>query len=318
MKKITTIMMMGLLAACGSDNTDGVTSNNAGEKQAVAFNIEVERVSDATRAVTYTTVADLEAAGSFACFAYIDGTTTPYFNAMTVNYANGAWSFATGQQAWPNETLNFLALMPAVMIATDPTQNTTPYAYTAYSEDTPQMTVTNLPLNIVAGTDQTPEMAYAYAPTQSKAGQGEDGVTLRFRHPMARVIFQLMDETGGHARINSVTIPDIYSSGTCTVNGQTHAVTWLTSGTTDNLVVRENTTTEAPATGDDAYLVIPHNYGTKTITVNASWSEWAEVENRNVSTTVDINWQPGYSYTYTFRLTKNALTVDTNEFTEQW
>lgn len=65
------------------------------------------------------------------------------------------------------------------------------------------------------------------------------------------------------------------------------------------------------------YLVIPKNYGSKTLTVNATWDDWSNVT-MDVSADVDFDWQAGNIYTYNLTLEKYALKVDILKFTEQW
>jgi hypothetical protein len=91
------------------------------------------------------------------------------------------------------------------------------------------------------------------------------------------------------------------------------------SGDPTNLVVTCSTPlTTSGTTTVGNFLVLPYSYdGTKTFTVNATWTDWSDVT-KNVSANVAVDWQAGYSYTYTFTLSKYALIVNTSKFTEQW
>ena len=66
------------------------------------------------------------------------------------------------------------------------------------------------------------------------------------------------------------------------------------------------------------YIVIPDDYGSNTITVNATWDEWNSFSTDLTSSALTLDWQAGYSYTYTLTVSKYALKVDTSKYTEQW
>ena len=70
-------------------------------------------------------------------------------------------------------------------------------------------------------------------------------------------------------------------------------------------------------TATTPFVVIPYNYGSKTLTVNATWDDWSNVT-MDVTANVDFNWEPGKIYTYNLTLAKYILIVDTPKYTEQW
>ena len=299
-----------LLAGCSSSDSEE-QEKGGGSQPEIRFNADVWQVMERTRATTYDAG---NVNGSFKVYAYNYNNVSTYITGETVNYSGGASSWVH-PQFWPdgNGALDFFAFMP-----TDLTGTCCSYDYTEYNESTnpdgysagtPRIACTNLPVSITAGNDATRELVYAYTRNQTKASNGS-GVELTFKRPFARVYFKKADGLTG-VTINSVTIAGIKNNGLCTFNGT--ATTWTPSGDATNLVV-----TGSPATGDTPYLVLPQELGSKTITVNASWTSWGSATT-NVSTILDLgSWIAGYSYTYTFTLNGDVLIVDTEKFTEQW
>lgn len=296
------------------------------ENQEIKLNASIWQIMEGMRATTFDNTADIQAEPEgFVCFAYKDGTAELYDNIdlTTVRYETDHWAFYDGiTHRWPNYALNFFCIMPSGLANTychydkgayDPSTNPD-----GYSDRTPRITCEALPVNINSGTDNTKELIYAFVANQSKNGpEGRNGVTLTFKHPFARVYFRIADVSGTNVKINKVTISDIYNNGMCTINGTTSS--WEPSGSLTNLVVTCSTPlTTSGTTTVGNFLVLPHIYdGTKTFTVNATWTDWSNVT-KNVSANVAVDWRAGYSYTYTFTLSKYALKVDTSKYTEQW
>ena len=308
-KNIVMLATMMLAASCGSDGFDdelqNVTDNES--PQEIRLKADVWRMMEGTRATTYDNQAALQTAGHFTCAVYQENTTTSYIDATTVDW-NGstAWEFTDGKHYWPmSGNLDFFAYMPATKpdyissityaVSGDPA---TPHPY---------FVCANLPMTNDGQSSSLKEFVYALTKGQSKAAQGASGVTMNFSHPFARVKFVLSAASGTNVKVNSITIPNLYTGGT-----YTDGTGWESLTGDVSLAISGN-----PATGDTFYLVVPNNYGTKTFTVNATWDDWSVVT-KNVSADVTVNWQAGYSYTYTFTLSKYALKVDVAKYTEQW
>ena len=318
------LLTAGLLAACSTD--DDINDNGGGAAE-IRLNADCWRVMEATRAVTYDSDAQLQAS-SFACYAYEDGTTTQYINGSTVSYSDSQWTFDDGKHYWPaSGALNFFAYMPANLSGTHYTFDPTAYDASdnvdGYSDDSPRIVCTDLPVSFTVGSDNTQELIFAYTADQDKFGtnstlQPTPGyVGLTFKHPFARVCFKLSEASGTHVTVNSVTVSGIKNNGSCTFDGST--IVWTPSGDATALTVSGIPATNTPATGNDFYLVVPQTFASNiTFTVNATWTDWSNVT-KNVSATVNVgSWVAGYSYTYTLTLDKFALTVDAEKFTEQW
>ena len=317
-----------LLSACSnSDDAPATAAPAETAPQEVLFNANVWRMMQGSprRATTYDNQAALQAAG-FKCYAYVDGSATQYISGSTVSYADSQWSFDDGKHYWPmSGALNFFAHLPATLpsyYSFDPAAYADPGNLDGYSEDTPRIVCTSLPVSLTAGETETKELIVAYAAEQDKAGTNSTlqptagQVALTFKRPMARVYFRLSAASGTNVTINSVTIAGIKNNGTCVFNGAANPQTtvWTPSGDATNLVV-----TGSPATGDTPYLVMPQSFAANlTFTVNATWDDWSD-ETKDVSASVAVgSWSPGYSYTYTFTLSKYALTVNSEKYTEQW
>lgn len=292
-----------LLSGCSGDDSPNDANNYNGKDSEIHFNADVWRVMEGTRTTTYDNAAAIqEDRGGFTCTAYTANTTDynleSNINACTVVWNGSKWEF--GSHKWPNtDALDFFAYMPASPDAyiTGPT-----YTTARQPQFTCDMTKT-----------VNKEFIYALTLGQDKVHQGADGVTMTFRHPFARIYFQLSSSSGTAVKINSITISgdDFYKKAKCTFNGTTS--TWSekddeTKGSLGTLAI------------NTPYIVIPNDYGSsKTITVNATWDEWSNFSTSVTSSPLTINWVPGYSYTYTFTLSKYALKVDVvDKYTEQW
>lgn len=290
-----------LMAACSSDDaTDAPTPTNDNDSQEINVNTSVAGMI--TRATIYE--GGILTSGTFTCAAYNAGTTTTYITPTTVNWNGEAWAFSDGKHYWPeSDFLDFVAYYPDV----------TSYASVPiYNGAVPSFTAT-LPMT-VAEQDGITELILAFTPGQSKSSNSGQ-VTLTFLHPFALIKF-VIAEGSGTVKINSISIADLYTSGTCTCNGTT--MTWGSySGSSAMSQTGLNLKYGTSSTETTPFIVIPNNYGLKALTVNATWDDWSNVT-KDISTDISINWQPGYTYTYTLTVTKYALTVDTEKFTEQW
>ncbi len=287
-----------LLASCADDD--------AGSEDIIRLRADVWQVMEGTRAqaparslsraTTYGNASDLQTEGSFTCTVYQENTTTEYIPATTVNWSDPEWLFNDGKHYWPAAgALDFFAYMPA----------TTP-AYINNLSYAVSGTPAQLGISFNCDMTQTIDKEFIYALTtgQNKTANSS-GVALTFKHPFARVTFVLSPASGEHVVINRVELPDIYKTGTHTFDGST--ASWSGLGGASTFTATIGTPT----------LVIPYNYGSKTLTVNATWDDWSS-KTKNISANVPINWEAGHSYTYTLTVSQSALVVDTDTYTEQW
>ncbi len=151
--------------------------------------------------------------------------------------------------------------------------------------------------------------------TQTDAG---GALPMQFKHPFALVKFVIAAESGTHVSVDSIAIAGLHTAGTCTYDGST--MTWSSLSGSDALkIVPDDALQVGTAhTQTVAMMVIPNNYGAKTLGVRASWDDWSVVEDQTITADVNFNWEAGYSYTYNLTVTPYALKVDISKYTEQW
>ena len=306
-KNIALQVLAATFAACSGDSTDTPANgyndgptNPSGVTGEIRVNADVLRTMEGTRTTTFDSDAAIKTEGSFICWAYDAGETTvngtSKVNGITATW-NGstAWEFAE-KHYWPlTDALDFFAYMP-----TTPDAYITGPTYTTARQ--PQFTC-----DMTKTVDK--EFIWALAIGQDREHQGASGVALTFKHPFARIYFQLSEASGTAVKINSITISgsSFYKTGTCTFDGTDSE--WSNQGGASSLGTLAINTPS---------IVIPNNYGSNTITVNASWDEWNSFSTDLTSSALTLDWQAGYSYTYTLTVSKYALKVDTSKYTEQW
>ena len=303
------MLAAGLLAGCSdSDDNDKPTDEDT-PQQEIHLDADIWQVMEGTRTTTYDNATALRTEGSFTCAVYQANTTTAYVSPTAVNWSEAEWLFSDGKHYWPaSGSLDFFAYLPA----TPPTYITTGPTYSvADSNDDVIDTHTVTFACAEVTTSAEAEFICALALDQDKAGTNNTTqptagqVALTFHHPFATVNFLLSAASGSNVTVNSITLTDIYQTATCTFDGTTS--TWTS---------HDNANIFSANIGGN-YIVIPNNYGTKTLTVNATWNDWSTVT-KDISASISIDWQAGTRYTYTLTLKKYALTVDTEKYTEQW
>ena len=317
-----------LLAACGGssdgiEDTPPTTSSEAPKEIRVNTNLTKMQ----TRATTIDNITALRGQ-DLKIDAYYHDTETAYLLGKTLHY-DSSWKFwdtSTSTQEhyyWPFEgsmvaggstvasTLDFVGFCPYVK----PTYIGTP----TYNHETGvSFTCDMSSYMTLASQSSMQEFLVSVLPNQTLATQTAAGGALPmvFKHPFALIKFTITVASGTHVQINSISIDGLNTGGTCTYNGST--MTWGSySGSatmTIAQVLKNGGTTESTP-----FVVIPNDYGTKYLTVNATWDDWSNpVTISDYGTNVTFNWQPGYIYTYNLTLDEYGLKVDTSKFTEQW
>lgn len=294
-----------LLAACSSSDSDD--SPAATSQNEICLTTNVTSMPSGTRTTTYDD-AGLKTEGSFTCVAYQANTKTEYIASTTVDWTtNSRWEFNGGAShyywplpnsnggAWPS--LDFFAYVPA----TKPSYITAGPTYSADHHVT---------FSCDMAQEVNKEFMFGVTLNQNGENPPPAGVPMQFIHPFARIRFKLSDASGTSVKINSITLGGTYcKTADYSYDGSTSESTWRNLGGEDAFGTCQLNTD---------YLVIPKNYSSRTLTVNATWDEWSAVT-RDISTTVDFNWaSPGYSYTYVLTLNKYVLIVNSEKYTEQW
>lgn len=307
----TLLAATSLLAGCSGDDDFNENGNvNGNNSNTITFNTNVSNF------ISKATIYDNSNLESFTCTAYNATTTTAFIEPTQVEWTGSMWQFAQNRY-WPGASgLDFFAYMPA----------TKPDYITSISYSTarqPQFVCTDLPTT-AEGQKTLKEFICALATDKTKANSSE-GVRMQFKHPFAKLLFQLTNPASDGITINSITIapstPEnvFKTGGTCTYNNTNGKWEWPShTGSEGSIVASLNT----------PFLVIPNNYNatTFTITVDATWTKWNKVE--HVIKTATINqqntagkdlmvWEAGYSYLFTLTFTPDILVVNTEKWAEQ-
>lgn len=291
-----------LLCGCTSDESPAADGNKE-----IHLTADIWRVMEDTRTATFDNAPALQTEGSFTCAVYQAGTATPYIAATTVGWDNSEWLFSDGKHYWPaTGSLDFFAYMPAEKPSYI---STITYAVSGEpAVPAPQFTCAALPLSDT-GQSSTKEFVYALTTGQSKAAQGSTGVTLNFKHPLARITLQWSAAYHTGITINSITFKNIKNNGTCTIDGSTGNPAWTPTGAAADF-------TAADMGGP--FLVVPQTFGGGNVTIEINATQDGNTE--TFSATVATSWLAGNSYTYSFTLNfkPKELIVDTQKYTEQW
>ena len=306
-----------LLSGCSGDDSPNNTNTNNGKDSEIRFNADVGRMMEGTRATTIDNTALQDQ--DILIDAYHHDNGTAYLSNAKLHY-DSSWKFwdsSTSSQLhyyWPEGgSLDFVGYCPfgkPAYITTDPAYD--------YSAGTISFSA-NLE-SYMTNTSQASMQEYLIAvlneqtlATQTAAG---GALPLVFKHPFALVKF-VIAEGSGTVKINGISIAGLKTSGTCTYNGS--AMSWSSqSGSTDMTITPATPLKYGTASTETTpFIVIPHNYGSMTLTVNGTWDDWSDVT-KDLSTNISINWESGCIYTYNLTVTKYALKVDTEKYTEQW
>ena len=322
------VLAAGLLAGCARDVPE-IKEEKA--EISVTTNLTPMRM----RANTIDNIEKLQAEGHFTCVAY-EANSNPleaYISTTTVDWNSTAekWYFNNGDShyywplpasnggAWPS--LDFFGYMPkAANLSTE-----APYIgsinYTAAHNVT--FTCSSLPMTNAGQGSSLKEFMFGMALNQNY-GNAAAGVPLTFQHPFARINLQLA-ASHPDITIKSITFRSIQNNGSFTYNHSASTSTWALSGVATDFVLSltgdaadfdDNPAT--PVQIGDYYIMIPQDWAGE-IVVNADCVFWGEKVNYpSLTTTVPTNWQPGYSYTYTFNISPDDLKVNIEQFTEQW
>lgn len=327
------LLAAGLLAGCsGSEGGEDVVPQNTHAGQQAELRLTANNMP--TRATTIDNNTQLQSY-DLKIDAYYHGTNTKFLNGKTLHYDNvsepNAWKFwntSTDSQEhyyWPFDgstvtiagnpvvasTLDFVGFCPFNKPAYigDPTYNhSTGVSFTC--DMSSYMTL--------AQQTSMQEFIVSVLPNQTLATQTAAGGALPmvFKHPLALIKFTITAASGTHVQINSIKLTGLKTGGTCTYNGTTMAWSGY-SGSADMTITQELKVGETTET--TPFIVIPNNYGSKFLTVNATWDDWSNVTISDYGTDVDFNWEAGRIYTYNLTLDKLGLkVVIDNKYTEQW
>ena len=320
-----------LLAACGSgsdgiEDTPSTTSSEAPKEIRVNTNLAKMQ----TRATTINNDGELQSY-DLKIDAYYNGTDEKCLDGTKLHYTGGdpAWQFWSGSPGsqthyyWPFEgsktpggatasTLDFVGFCPfdkPTYIGTPTYAPATGVSFTCDMTDYMTLASQSSMQEFLVSVLNNQTLA-----TQTAAAGG--ALPMVFKHPFAIIKFTITAASGTNVQINSISIAGLNTNATCTYDGS--AMTWSGHSGSDDMMIAQ-TLKNGGTTETTKYMVIPKNYSTKALTVNATWDYWSNPVTHDVTADVTLNWQAGYIYTYNLTLDKYALKVETTEtYTEQW
>lgn len=320
-----------ILTGCSKDDGDSQTAVGEEGRSEICVKTNLMRMMTKTGPTTVDSNSELQGY-DLKIDAYYHDTETKYLDGTKLHYDSAEpaalkWKFWDGSAQlhyyWPFEgsktaggatasTLDFVGFCPY----TKPTYIGDP----TYNHSTGVSFSCNLGSYVTnAAQAGMQEFLIAVLNEQTLATQTDAGgaLPLVFKHPFALIKFVIAEGSGTHVKVNNIRIDDLYTTATCTYDGTT--MTWDDHDDEADMTI----TPEDPlqygtsSTETDYFMVIPKNYGTMTLTVNGTWDDWSNVT-KDLSTDVNIDWAPGYIYTYNLTVTPYALKVDISKFTEQW
>ena len=310
------LLAAGLLAGCSRDAEPTM-------QQEIAVTSGVTGMQKRIRSINNNTTLQTK---DIKIDAYYADTETKLLDGVKLHYNTDEWVFWNGSAQvhyyWPFEgsktgsgddasTLDFVGFCPY-----DAPAYITGSDYDA--EDGASFTCDISSYMTHTAQADMQEYVMAVLPDQTYAIQAAapgGALPMVFKHPFALVKFVLASGSGTHVTVDSIAIAGLYTGGTFTYDGTT--MNWAGTGSASLEIKGLSLHTEG-TTETVQMLVIPKNYGAKTLSVRGTWDDWSDVAKHTISADVDMNWQPGYSYTYNLTVSKYALTVDGTQFTEQW
>ena len=324
-----------LLAACSSSDSDD--SPIATSQNEIHLTTNVTSMPSGTRATTIDNNTELQTK-DLKIDAYYHGTDTKFLDGKTLHYASG-WKFwAAGAQEhyyWPFDgstvtigdeqkvasTLDFVGFCPydkPAYIGAPTYNHGTGVSFTCNMSN--YMTLERQTGGEAPTIPTMQEFLVSVLPNQTLATQDAaagGALPMVFKHPFALIKFVITSASGTHVQINSISLPEMKTAGTCTYNGTTMSWDRDSYSGSENISITQTLKNGTGTTETTHFVVIPNNYGSKTLTVNATWDDWSNVT-MDVTANVDFNWESGKIYTYNLTLAKYILIVDTQKYTEQW
>lgn len=322
MRHITPLFLLAalLLAGCAHDEVSSEQGNHA-----IRLNVDLSRMMEGTRALTIDNNTALQGQ-DLRIDAYYHDTETAYLSNTKLHYES-SWKFWDGSAElhyyWPIEgsveTASSITISSLDFVGYCPF--TTPSYITSEDYDASDGVTFTCDLSsymTLASQASMQEYLVAVLDAQTYATQTAAGgaLPLNFKHPFALVKFTITAASGTNVQINSISLDELYTGGTCAYDGST--MTWSSLSGSATMTLAQTLKNGGTPDGTP-FVVIPNDYGSKTLTVNATWDDWSNPLTMDVSANVTFNWTAGHIYTYNLTLEKYALKVETTStYTEQW
>ena len=331
------LMAAVVLTGCGGSDIIDDDNNVEAPKPLATSNEEIRVNTNVTSMMTRATTIDSNSGlqgYDLKIDAYYNGTDTKFLDGTKLHYNGGdpAWIFWDGSAQlhyyWPIDgsqygsgsdytSLDFVGYCP---YAKPSYISELTYDYSIGITFTTTMPTTKNEedeedeVDYMTSDSQTSFTEFMCAINSNRTAAG-GAVPLTFKHPFAYIKF-VVGGSDTDITIKGIALSEIKTSGTCVFNGSTS--TWSSQSGSATLSITENLQYGSAKTQTNPFLVIPNDYGDKKLTVKVSWTDWGEQIDHYLTTSVDLDWEAGYNYTYTLNVTKTDLIVNTTKFTEQW
>lgn len=279
-------------------------------------NISALDTSVATRGVPVNSSNFSSVCKNFSVSAFTP--TGDYYmkNVKVDNLANGIWS-SDEEHFWPEDeemTLDFFAYAPAVF-GENPVFAEDDIQYKPSDSNGKIMsfdyTVPGSGESVTNAAELQPDIMFAYSSQNKKATDPATGsVPLKFYHALAGVKFVAKDITGG--TVKSITLKNLYGTGTCTYTFTTDSVkpsiVWTGLNGQDcsfsqefNVKVNNQQTGEQDITDkktETTFMMIPQNIQNAVVEIlfndgKTDYTLTGKLGDDNLKT-----WDPGKIYTY--------------------
>ena len=284
--------------------------------------IEVSTYIPGKRAIDKTTFVEGDKLGLYAC-----RTTGGYANSFTANFMDNVevtrgtvdWTYSP-LMAWPtdaNEHLSFIAFYPR---SEESTATTYPFTVNEdFNQQTDPLwcTVKDASINDRNGTAiNGSEEEAAFEATSGS-------LPLKFKHMLSKVNVKIKlagDYPGITARLNSLTLNNVYSSGTFTVDNDLAGGTWGSHGSSMNFTVYSEESEALTLTSEGqtvaGLLMIPQDVAENRSTFTVNYTHTlAEGGERTVEQQIYLpnTWEVNLAYNYIINvnLDVNTITVST-------
>ena len=268
-----------------------------------------------TKGTQYNTVSELQTKiGSFNVTAWDSDGTTKFLDNASVSWSDSKWVISGTVPVWKNaDTKTFFAYsnLPSSGASVSCTSTSQTFSYT-------------VPATAAAQNDIL--LGYYKGNGDADADGTAEGVAaVTFEHPLTAVKF-VMGSMPGVTAINSITIEDVYGSGTATATYSYSAgnlvpsFDWGTSRSTVTTVT-QSITGSLPAAGTVIgvpFIILPQNLATQSVTVKASVTTGSGTFMISGALTSG-NWQSGKTNVYTLGFdpySYSLLTVTGNVLTD--
>lgn len=322
---ISTIVLSTLtLCACTSEEESVISSSEPPQT------IEISTyVGQSTRAIDKTAFESGDVIGLYACQTtgdYENIFTAGFMDNVAVTKGESGWTYSP-ITTWPaddNEHLSFTAFCPRITTGTATTYPFTVNTDPAQQTDPLWCTIRDASINDRNG------KAINGSETDASFEPTSGALNLKFKHMLAKVRVKVKlngSYPGITAVLNSLSVTNVYSSGTFTIASDLSNGSWSTSGSTTSFILHSPSATamavtnEAALVGDDL-LMIPQSVRSAGISLQYTHTV-SSGETKTIDKFVSLpeKWEVNKTYNYTVNLSLDTddliITADIEDRDEE-